>query len=187
MVLFARSEEDAYLTKLKELLSSARSDEKLFRTIVDGPFSDRQRSTLLGLGIVVLLMVNKQTKTIERVALSDTDLAKGTVRMSVVPFKEIKIPYNYRGNFIAEAIRSERYQQTSDWQYLFAPALTPEEARLNQAGGGIGCSYIYPLVNARHGGAIIFSYYLPLDKVENEHRQFMQKYANIVASILRTK
>jgi hypothetical protein len=187
MVLFARSEEDAYLTKLKELLDSAKGDERLFKAIVDGPFSDRQRSTLLGLGIVVLLLVNKQSKTIDRMALSDTDLAKGTVRMSVVPFKEIKIPYNYRGNFIAEAIRSERYQQTSDWQYLFAPALTPEEARLNQAGGGIGCSFVYPLVNARHGGAMIFSYYLPLDKVENEHKQFMQKYANIVARVLQKK
>jgi hypothetical protein len=118
------------------------------------------------------------------VAVSDTDLAKGAARMSVTPFAEIKIPLTYHGNFIAEAIRSERYQQTSDWQYLFAPELTPEEARLNQAGAGIACSFVYPLPYARAGGALVFSYYLPIDKIDREHREFMRTYSKLVANSL---
>jgi len=186
MVLFSRTESDVYYSLLKELLNSANGDRDLFETIVNAPFTDRRRSTLLGLGIVVLLLVNKSTRTIDRVALSDTDLAKGAVRMSVKPFHDIKIPLNYKGNFIAEAIRSERYQQTSDWQYLFAPALSPEEAHLNQAGAGIACSYIYPLIDARSGGALIFSYYLPLEKIEPEHHDFMRKYAQLVTRALQS-
>jgi hypothetical protein len=184
MVLFAGTENDTYYAHLKELLNGAQGDKELFQTIVNAPFSDKRRSALLGLGIVVLLLVNKPTRTIDRVALSDTDLAKGAVRMSVKPFHDIKIPYDYKGNFVAEAIRSERYQQTGDWQYLFAPDLAPEEARLNQAGAGIGCSYVYPLIDARNGGALIFSYYLPLDKIEKEHHDFMRTYARIAAKVL---
>jgi hypothetical protein len=185
MVLFSGIENDVYFANLRELLNKAKGDQQLFETIVNAPFFDKRRITLLGLGIVVLLLVNKQTRTVDRIALSDTELAKGAVRMSVKPFKEIKIPLNYKGNFIAEAIRSERYQQTSDWQYLFAPDLTPEEARLNQAGAGIGCSFIYPLIDARHGGALIFSYYLALDKIEREHHDFMRNYSYLVAKRLR--
>jgi hypothetical protein len=185
MVLFSRTESDVYYSQLKEILESAKGDHDLFETIVNAPFSDRRRAGLLGLGIVVLLLVNKKTRTIDRVALSDTDLAKGAVRMSVKPFHDIKIPLNYKGNFIAEAIRSERYQQTGDWQYLFAPELSAEEARLNQAGAGIACSYVYPLIDARSGGALIFSYYLHLDKIEPEHHDFMRNYAKIVSRKLQ--
>jgi hypothetical protein len=187
MVMFSHTESDVYYSLLREILDSAKGDKDLFETIVNAPFSDRRRSALMGLGIVVLLLVNKATRTIDRVALSDTDLAKGAVRMSVKPFRDIKIPINYKGNFIAEAIRSERYQQTSDWQYLFAPELTPEEARLNQAGAGISCSFVYPLIDARAGGALIYSYYLPLDKFNSEHHEFMRSYAKLVSRILRER
>jgi hypothetical protein len=187
MVMFSHTESDVYYSLLGRMLNSAKTDKDLFETIVNAPFSDRRRSALMGLGIVVLLLVNKTTRTIDRVALSDTDLAKGAVRMSVKPFHDIRIPLNYKGNFIAEAIRSERYQQTSDWQYLFAPELTAEEARLNQAGAGISCSFVYPLIDARSGGALIFSYYLPLDKFEPEHHEFMRSYAKLAARVLRER
>jgi hypothetical protein len=187
MVLFAAAENDVYFSKLKEMLKVSKNDHELFETIVNAPFSDKRRMALLGLGIIVLLLVDKKTRMIERIALSDTELAKGTVRMSIKPFREITIPLDYRGNFIAEAIRSERYQQTSDWQYLFSPALSPEEARLNQAGGAIGCSFVYPLIDARNGGALIYSYYAPLDKIGREHHDFMHSYARLAANALRGK
>lgn len=176
---------DEYLKILKGLLEGARTQEELQKTIVNAPFNDRRRVTTLGLGISVLLLVNKQTKTIDRVALSDTDLAKGTLDMSVKPFRAIRIPLNYHGNLIAEAIRSTRYQSTSDWQYLFAPELSTEEARLNQAGGGISCSFVYPLPGIKDGGALIFSYYITIDKVGSEHKDFMFRYAKLVSAALK--
>jgi hypothetical protein len=186
MVLFAQSEETIYFQKLEELLKHATGNKQdIYQSVVNAPFSDKRRAVLLGLGIVVLLLVNKKTRTIDRIALSDTELAKGAVRMSVKPFHDIKIPIDYKGNFIAEAIRSDRYQQTSDWQYLFAPALDIEEARLNQAGAGIGCSFVYPLVDMNPGGALIFSYYITLDKIQKEHHDFMWKYAKLISKLLQ--
>jgi hypothetical protein len=100
--------------------------------------------------------------------------------MSAIPFKEIRIPINYTGNFIARAIKEKHYMITSDWQYLFNPALTPEEAHFNQAGGGISCSVIYPLNNVLDGGAMIFSYYEPIERIGKEHHTFMSRYTLIV-------
>src|SRR5690348_5496480 len=131
MVLSSHADTDAFLSELKTILDGAKDRDDLLKKIVNAPFTDRRRTALMGLGISVLLLVNKKTQTIDRIALADTEMAQGTLDMSVKGFHEIKIPLNYRGNFIAEAIRSARYQCTSDWQYLFAPALSPEEARLN--------------------------------------------------------
>jgi hypothetical protein len=184
MVLFAGTESDVYYALLRELLNNAKDDKELFETIVNAPFSDRRRSALLGLGILSLLLVDKKTKMIFRAAVSDTDFARGAARTATRPFKDMQIPLGYKGNFIAEAIRSERYQQTSDWQYLFSPELSAEDARLNQAAAGIACSFIYPLGYARSGGALVFSYYLPVDKIEREHSEFMRTYSKLATNSL---
>lgn len=186
-MVISSAETEVFFNKVKSYLAEAKSEKDLYEKIVNGAFLDRRMSTLLGLGITVLLLVNKQDRTIDRIALSDTDLAQGTLDVTVKPFRAIKIPLSYKGNFIAEAIRSGRYQQTSDWQYLFAPALKPEEARLNQAGGGIGCSFIYPLVGVPGGGAMIFSYFITLDKIEPVHRELMFRYTKLVAESLQKK
>lgn len=180
MVLTSAADHDDYYKKLSASLGKHRSDEALFKAIVNEPFADRAHAALLGLGIMVLLLVDKPSGLIKRIALSDTEPAKGALDYSVKKFEEIVIPVKYKGNFIAEAIRSGRYQETSDWQYLFAPDLEPEEARLNQAGAGIGCSFVYPL-KARDGGALIFSYFISLDKIQSEHRDFMFHYSKIVS------
>ncbi|MBA3757697.1 hypothetical protein H0X09_02430 [Candidatus Saccharibacteria bacterium] len=181
------AETEAYFKKLESLLKLPRADSQLFQAIVNAPFHNRPNTTLMGLGIVVLLLVDKQQNLIRRIALSETEPAKGAVDYSVKPFKEIVIPVDFKGNFIAEAIRSGRYQQTSDWQYLFAPDLSPEEARLNQSGAGVGCSFVYPLNQARDGGALIFSYFIMLDRINTKHRDFMYRYAKLVSAVLEKK
>jgi hypothetical protein len=184
MVLFAGTENDVFFAHLRETLNTAKNDKDLFEAIVNSPFYDRRRMALLGLGIIAFMLVDKKTKMIQRVAISDTDFARGAARMASKPFKDIHIPLGYKGNFVAEAIRSERYQQTSDWQFLFSPELSPEESRLNQAAAGIGCSFIYPLVYARSGGALVFSYYLPVDQIQQEHRDFMRTYSKMATNSL---
>lgn len=183
-MIILSSENKIYFEQLKKILDGAKNDPQLFRAIVNAPFHDRRRSTLMGLGIVVLLLVDREKKVIRRVALSDTEPAQGAVDYSVKPFKDIVIPLGFTRNFIAAAIKSGQYQQTSDWQYLFAPDLSADEARLNQAGAGIGCSFVYPLKDARDGGALIFSYYLMLDKIQHQHRDFMYRYAKLVSAAL---
>jgi hypothetical protein len=106
-----------YYADLENQLKKARSKTGLQQTIVDAPFHNKAISAQLGLGIVVLLLVNKATGMIDRVSLARTDLAQGTLDMSAKPFSEIRIPLNNRENYIAIAIRRKHHMITSEWQY----------------------------------------------------------------------
>lgn len=175
------------IQKLEELLQSGKvSDKELFKLIVDAPFTYRVETALMFLGIVVLLLVDKKSGQVDRVALSDTEFAKNTTNVSVVPFKEIKIPLTYRKNIIAEAIVSGKPQDTTDWKYLFAPAMNPAQARINQASAGIAYSAVYPF-SAREGGALIFSYFQYAGQIGDIQKSFMEKYVNIVNKRLKQK
>lgn len=169
---------------LQKSLETAKGDAALFKTIVNLPFTYKVQAAYLFLGIVVLLLVNKKNGTIDRIALSETELAKNTTDVSVKRFEAIRIPLGYTKNVIAKAVATGKPQGTSDWQYLFTPELTPEEARLNQASGGIGFSAVYPLVGARDGGAMIFSYFQSREEQGKAHREFMEKYSRLVAKCL---
>ncbi len=169
--------------RLTETLKQPKSDAELFQAIVNTPFEYKVETALMFLGIIVLLLVNKETGKIDRVALSSTDMAQSTTNVSVVPFEEIKIASDHPENIIAEAIRSAKTQDTTDWKFLFDPALTPDQARINQASAGIAYSAVYPL-QARGGGALIFSYFQYQQDIGDAQRQFMEKYAALVDSVL---
>jgi hypothetical protein len=169
-------------SRLKELLNTPSVIQDIREAVVNTPFNDKVNAAFLGLGIVVLLLKNNQTNDIERVALSKTEQAAGAVRMSAKPFKDIIIPADYEENFIAKCILTGRPQQTDDWQYLFIPGLTAEEARFNQAGAGISCSFIYPL--KKTGGAMIFSYFANLSEMGETQKEFMKKYSELADAAL---
>jgi len=131
------------------------------------------------------LLANPKTGKIDRVALSNTELAKNTTDVSYVPFEKIKIPLNDPENIIAKAIRSGQPQDTTDWKYLFTPAMTAEQARINQASGGIAYSAVYPLIGARDGGAMIFSYFQYMSNIGQSQKDFMKHYSQLAANSLK--
>lgn len=176
---------NTYMLEMQARLARAKTDKILFETVVNSPFRAETKGIPLGLGMVVLLLVNKKTDTIDRIALSDTEPARGEVEYSVRPFHEIKIPLKHTRNVVATAINSGNHQSTSDWRYLFTPALSAQEARLSQAGAGIATSIVYPLLDARDGGALIFSYFIPEDQLTAGHHSFMAGYAELTAGCLR--
>lgn len=168
------------ISRLTAALSGASSDEELFTQIVNAPFDTHKvETTLLFLGIVVLLLVNKQTRQIDRVALSQTEMALRTTEVSAKPFNEIKIDIDEPENIIATAIRTGEMHDTTDWNFLFKPALSPQEARINQANAGIAYSAVHPLT-ARDGGALIFSYFQYKDMVGQQQHDFMETYTKLV-------
>ena len=175
---------DKYFTldydTLQQELGKATTQQALYRAIVDSPFIFKVDMARLHLGIIVLLLVDKKTGMIDRVALSNTEMAKGTTDMSVKKFEDIKIPADHQDNYISRAIRTKKSQFTTDWQYLFTPALTPEEARFNQAGGGIACSSVYPFTDGVEG-ALIYSYFQYPEQLGAEQRQFMKTYTGLVS------
>ena len=170
---------------LKRKLKLATDKDSLYKAIVDTPFNTCQVETaLLFLGILILLITHEETNTIDMVALSDTALAKGTTDMSVERFQEIKIPLDDSNNIVAQTIRTSKHHDVADWQYLFVPCLTPEQSRINQSGGGIGFSCVYPLNNPKTSGALIFNYYQFSGKIQPAQRQFMREYTKLVSNSL---
>lgn len=171
-----------------QALDGHKKRSSLYNAIVNAPFkSQLLLPTTLGLGIIVLLLVDKNTNTLDRIALSNTELADGAVKMSAKPFDEIKIPLSYEDNYLVQVIKTNSFQQTEDWQHIFVPELTPQEARFNQTGAGIDCSIIYPLTPVGQQeplGALIFSYYEPLSNIDSEHHAFMSEYSDLVANTL---
>ncbi len=174
-------------SQLAAKLKSASSKDDLYEAIVNAPFDIKDgklEAAYLFLGIIVLLIVNKEKGTIDRVALSKTELAKNTTTVSVKKFKDIKIPVHYDNNIIATAIQTGQSQETTDWKDLFAPELSAEEARVNQASGGIAYSAVYPLIGVGDGAAMIFSYYQYRNEIGDAQQLFMSKYTEIVTKAL---
>ncbi len=169
---------------LARLLEEANDTQELRQAIVNTPFYDKATAAFLFLGIVVLLIVNDKDGVIERVALSNTMHADGTKQMSVKRFEDIRIPLEDKDNIIAKAIRSGDPQATTDWAVLFTPELTPEQARMNQAGGGIGYSEVYPLSAGGTRGAMIFSYYQYPEGIVEAQKGFMRRYVAMVENRL---
>lgn len=157
--------------------------QSLYQEIVNAPFANKYKVTSLDLGIVVLLLVNPETQTIDRIALSNTEHAKGALRMSEKKFHEIKIPLKNKTNIIPIAINGGKPQHTDDWYFLFTPELNAKSARFNQTGAGIACSFVYPF-DALHGGALIFSYFQPFMKITPAHKRFMSQHTKWTNQLL---
>lgn len=181
--MVSNSSLESYYSELRHVLSKTKSDKELFESIANAPFTNKLQTTMLDLGIVVFLMVNKKKKSIDRIALSKTEQAEWAIKMTPVPFHQIRIPLAHDENIISKTIATKKVHNTTDWNYLFTPTLAAESARFNQAGAGIACSFVYP-VDARDGCAIIFSYFQPINHIKSVHKAFMQKYCNIVAEYL---
>ncbi len=169
-------------TVLEQMILSEKTKSSRYKTIVNAPFKFNLAATMLDLGVVVLLI--KRNKTIDRIALSETDSAKGALMASVVPFDKIQIPVDAKDNSIAEAIKSGDTQSTEDWATLFTPVLADQQARTNQKGAGIDCSYVFPWKNNKLTGALIFSYYQPKQSVGSSHNKFMEKYTEVVSKTI---
>lgn len=175
-------------SQLAAKLKSPSSTADLYEAIVNAPFDTKDsklEAAYLFLGIIVLLIVDKEKHTINRVALSKTELAKNTTTVSVKKFKDIKIPVHSDDNIIATAIQTGQPQETTDWKDLFVPELSAEDARVNQASGGIAYSAVHPLTGVKDGAAMIFSYYQYRNEIGDAQKEFMEEYARIVDKALR--
>lgn len=174
-----------YYAQLKAVLANCKTTRQLYGKLVNLPFEDKQKAAMLSLGHMILALVNKKNGTLDRIALSNTESARGAVNYSVLPFKAIRIPLSNKENYIGIAIRTKKIMATTDWGDTFTPVLTRQEARFNQAGAGVGCSVIYPLPGVGDGAAFVFSYYEPLSRIGDFHHKFMKTYTDIATQELK--
>lgn len=153
------------------------------QSVVNAPFSTLGPA-MIELGAIVLLIVNDKDKTVDRIALSNTEPAAGAVRMSSKPFHEIKIPLSTSQNEIASAILTDSKKLVTDWKYLFTPELTAKEARDNQNGAGIMCSVVAPLRHSDRRGALIFSFLCPASEISDAHHEFIDVCTELISTKL---
>ncbi len=179
--------DDNYYKSVAEAFAKAKDTKRLYQKIVDLPYDDKKRVTMLSMGHVILVLLNRKNGTLDRIALSNTESAKGAVYYSVMPFKAIRVPVTNKENYIGIAIRTKSVMATSDWYYTFTPILTAEQARLNQAGGGIGCSIVYPLIGVGDGAALVYSFYEPLGRIGEAQYGFMDRYSSIATNELKNR
>lgn len=175
-----------HLKQLISALSISKDDPRLYQVIVDTPFADRLLTTYIDLGIIVLLLINPKSNTLDRVALSKTEHADAALRVSAKPFNDIRIPLTATDNLLIEAINTNTNIMVEDWKYLFSPILTPEESRRNQSSASIECSLVWPL-QLENGGAMIFSFYQPREYITKEHYDFAENYVKLVTESLGQK
>jgi hypothetical protein len=168
------------LEQLEQQLQKEQTSPNLLQRIVDMPFADKLLCAYLDLGIVVLLSINHTQRTIDRVALSNTDLAAGAVTVSEKPFHEIRIPLGNQDNAIARAVRTKQTQLVTDWYELFTPELSAESARRNQLAASIESSIVVP----HKEGAVIFSLFQPAANIDKQHFHFVEGYTRIVSKLL---
>lgn len=174
---------EQYFSELSEILASAQTDESLFKVIVDAPFLNKKMSVPMGLALMVLVMINTKTETLDRISLSDTESAHGAVNYSVKAFKDINVPLTAKDNMYVSVAELGKWQHTDDWKDTFTPILSPEEARFNQAGAAVGSTVVYPL-SARDKGALSFSYFKPLRDINEVQHVFMRTYSGMVDDAL---
>ena len=179
------SELQAYINATVNTLKNSQP-HLLNERIVNAPFEDKLISVKLGLGVVVLLVVNTSTNTIDRIELSNTELAKGAVEVSAKRFHEIKIPVDDKENAIALSVRTGELQIVDDWKYLFTPELNEDEARMNQAGAAIGCSLVQSFKGNNISGALICSFFQEPTLIAEHHKKFIKAYAHAVGEALDT-
>lgn len=172
-----------YLQRLKDRLLKA-VNKQFYQAIVDEPFKEKFQAVRLDLGIIAFLLLDTDKNMINRIAMSDTELAHSADTVSAKPFHEMNIPSDHKTNIIAAAIQSNTILHTSDWKDLFVPVLKASEARFNQAAGGIGSSIVVPVITSKLSGALVYDFYQPIENIDTVHKDFVEKYSRIVKSLL---
>jgi hypothetical protein len=178
---------EEYLKALEKLLEQDKTTQQLYQAIVDAPFHDKFQTTVLDLGFLAFLRVNEETKMIDRITISQNEIAQGAIDMTQVEFQDMKVPVSHLTNIVAQAIRTGKYKQTNDWHELTDPALPAEDSRFNQAAAGVASSVVYPLMNIRPKAAIIYQFYINLDQIGSAHHNFMTHYTRVVAAALKKR
>lgn len=173
-------------TALERILSDTTNSQELCSKIVNLPFDYPLKVTKLSLGIIVLLSVNNSLKLIEKLAVSDNELAESARKMSSKKLDDLRIPLSCKENLIVKAIKTNRIRTTIDWKCMLIPELSAEEARFVQASGAIGFTGISPF-KVDVPGVLIFCFYQYQENIGPEQYNFIRSYTKLASKYLNKK
>lgn len=135
----------------------------------------------LGYRIIVLALVNKSSGFLERIAISETAEAKEALKLSPVPFREIRIPLSETNNLSIRALQDKVSYQTRNWYDILRPVYNSDQAAIIQKGVGIKASMVFPLIFRNESiGILIFSMNKDYDEVTEEENDLLRGFVDLV-------
>jgi hypothetical protein len=170
--------------QLEQMLQVAKNSDGFYQQIVNVPFNFKAETAFLFLGIVMLALVNGQTKNIEAKAISTTDFVEEIDSMAAMPIDQVFIPLRDDKNLLVQAIKEGEAKNTNDWSYLLRPVMNAEQARFTQASGGIAFTEVHPLKGTGDGGVLVYSFFDREGADAKAQDEFTAKYTEIVTKAL---
>ncbi len=138
----------------------------------------------LGYEIVVLCLVNKETQTLERISVSQTQRAKealAQLQSLGTPFRSITIPLTEKKNLLIQALEQDKQFVTQNWHDILSPVFNEEESKTIQSKLGIKNSLIFPIRSKNTPiGVIIFSMSKDTSLMEPDEMDLMGNFSDIV-------
>jgi signal transduction histidine kinase len=135
----------------------------------------------LGYRIVVLALIDPQTKVLKRISISKTQDAEKALENTPVPFGNIDIPLNYSQNICIKVLNEQKPAVTSNWSDILVPAISIADSAKLQEVVGIKSSIIYPVrYQGSSQGVLIFSLVKSENEVTDEERDLIGGYADLV-------
>lgn len=135
----------------------------------------------LGYRIIVLALVNKSSGYLERIAISETEEAKKALKLSPVPFKEIRIPLDETDNLSIRSLNDKSSYKTRNMFDILKPIYTSEQAAVIQKGIGIKASLVFPLIFRNESiGILIFSMNKDYEEVTEEENDLIKGFVDLV-------
>lgn len=164
---------------LKILLNNLNFDDVVFK-VVNSILTELGYLNL-GYRIVVLSLIDESSKSLRRIALSQTPEAERAKAVSTVPFEKIAIPLNAVDNYCVKVLYSRQPLYTSHWPDILSPPLTPEAALRNQEASGIKTSMVYPVfAQNKPIGSLIFSMIKEYSEVSEDEKDLLLGFTDLV-------
>lgn len=168
------------LWRLEKLILDTLDFKDVVQRIVDSMLTELGYLKL-GYRIIVLALVDNETKELKRISISQTDEAKKALHVTPVPFHEINIPLFEQKNLCARVVSTGTPETTQDWEEILCPPYTPDEARQVQKIIGIKTSMVYPVIaHSQTIGILIFSMIKDEKAVSNEEKDLLHSFTEIV-------
>jgi len=173
--------------ELRRVLEESRSNKDVYQAIVDKPFSQTVAAAELFLGFMCVFIGNPKKKQVKLMSSSDNDFYHQSIQGYNFDSKNYHLSYlSDSDNDIVKAILTGKPQFSDDWKSYTRRTSDPEQARLNQANGGIAVNAVYPL-DIENGGALLFCFFNYQDSLGSAQKQFMKKYSHLVGEVLQAK
>jgi hypothetical protein len=175
---------DELYQALEQALRTTKNGQKfLYTAVANAPFEYGTEMALLFLGFITFFVVDPKSKLVLAASATDNDYYKQAVSGYDFSLGDYKVALSAKDNSAVQAIISGKPISSDNWDSFRRPKIEEGIARLNQASSGIGYSVVYPLTGKTQG-ALMYNFYQFPEAVGEAHEQFMQRYTDIVSTVL---